>query len=298
MKIKTFPYMIKQGLTGIWRNRGMSLASITTVSATLMILGLIITLVLNINGIAYMLQSQFDTVQLYLEEDIAHEEITDIGKEIGAIDGVSYVEFETKEEALDNLKEQWGDQGYLLDTLEDNPLPDSYIVHVENIETADSVVDELRKLDGIDEIKYYQDIIDNLLRIAGFVRTIGFALIMILILIAMFIISNTIKITLNARRQEITIMKYVGATNWFIRWPFVIEGMLLGFIGALIASGVVYFAYQSVFDIITTRLYVLFSGYMVTTQDMMTNVTIIFLIIGCGVGILGSIISLRKHLKV
>lgn len=298
MKIKTFKYMFKQGIVGIWRNRGMSLASITTVAASLMILGVIITLVLNINGIAYMLQSQFDTVQVYLDDDLTVEEITDIGIEIGQINEVENLEFESKEQALQKFREGWGDQGYLLESLESNPLPNSYIIYLESIESADLVVGELSYISGIDEVKYYKDVIDNLLRIAQFIRTVGLGLIFILIIIAMFIISNTIKLTLNARKQEVNIMKYVGATNWFIRWPFVIEGMLLGLIGSIISIVAINFAYKSAFDVITTRVYVIMSSYMILPMDMLPRLIIMFAVLGCGVGALGSIISLRKHLKV
>ena len=298
MKIKTFRYMFKQGLIGIWRNRGMSLASVTTVAASLMILGVIITLVLNINGVAFMLQNQFDTIQVYLEDDIPVEQITSIGVEIGKIEGIANIEFVSKEQALQTFKNGWGEQGYLLESLESNPLPNSYVIHLEKIETADMVVNELSKVSGIDEVKYYKDIIDNLLRIAQYIRRFGLALISILIVIAMFIISNTIKLTLNARRQEVNIMKYVGATNWFIRWPFIIEGIILGFIGALLSTIIINFTYKSAFELITTRVYVILSSYMILPTDMLPRVIVMFTVIGCGVGALGSIISLRKHLKV
>ncbi|TCQ06608.1 cell division protein FtsX [Serpentinicella alkaliphila] len=298
MKIKTFRYMFKQGIIGIWRNRGMSLASVTTVAASLMILGVIITLVLNINGVAFMLQNQFDTIQVYLEDEIPVEQITSIGVEIGKIEGIANIEFVSKEQALQTFKNGWGEQGYLLESLESNPLPNSYVIHLEKIENADMVVSELSKLSGIDEVKYYKDIIDNLLRIAQYIRRFGWALISILIVIAMFIISNTIKLTLNARRQEVNIMKYVGATNWFIRWPFIIEGIILGFIGALVSTVIINFTYQSAFELITTRVYVILSSYMILPTDMLPRVIVMFTVIGCGVGALGSIISLRKHLKV
>ena len=298
MKIKTFRYMFKQGLIGIWRNRGMSLASVTTVAASLMILGVIITMVLNINGVAFMLQNQFDTIQVYLEDDIPVEQITSIGVEIGKIEGIANIEFVSKEQALQTFKNGWGEQGYLLESLESNPLPNSYVIHLEKIESADMVVNELSKVSGIDEVKYYKDIIDNLLRIAQYIRRFGFALISILIVIAMFIISNTIKLTLNARRQEVNIMKYVGATNWFIRWPFIIEGIILGFIGALLSTIIINFTYKSAFELITTRVYVILSSYMILPTDMLPRVIVMFTVIGCGVGALGSIISLRKHLKV
>ncbi len=298
MKARTTKYIFKQGITGLWRNRGMTAASIGSVAASLIILGLIITLVLNISNAAYLAQTQFDEVQVYLEDDLTIEEIDNVGKEIEQIVGIADVTYETKEMALEKMKESWGEQGYLLDSLEANPLPNSYIIKVENLETADSVVENLKPVQGINEIKYYKELVDQLLKIAKFIRTVGLVIISILILVAIFIISNTIKLALNARRQEIVIMKDVGATNWFIRWPFLIEGMLLGFIGAVVSIGVVYFGYKYSFDIITSRFYVMLGSYMITVQDMMDKIVLMFGILGTGVGALGSIFSLRKYLKV
>jgi cell division transport system permease protein len=298
MKIRTFKYVFKQGLIGIWRNRGMSVASIGSVAASLIILGVIITLVLNITNIAYIAQQQFDTIQVYLEEDLTEENASRVGEAIHSIEGVMAVEYESKEDALRNMKERWGEQGYLLETLENNPLPNSYIIYLTNIETADSVVTALEKVNGIEEIKYYKDIIEQLLKIAVFVRTIGLALILVLILIAMFIIANTIKLTLNARRKEINIMKYVGATNWFIRWPFFIEGVILGLIGTTIALIAVYYGYQYAFNVITRQFYIMFSSYVIPVGEMMKRTIVLFIVLGAGVGALGSIVSLRKHLRV
>lgn len=298
MKIRTINYIFKQGFVGVWRNRGMSIASISSVAASLGVLGIIITLVLNINNLSYIAQMQFDTIQIYLEEELTVEEIDHMGKKIGTIAGVQAIEYESKEDALNNMKEQWGEQGHLLEVLEENTLPNSYIVHMENIEVADSIVNELKSLEGIEEIKYHKELVDSMLRIAGFVRTIGLGLILVLVLIAMFIIANTIKLTLNARRQEISIMKYVGATNWFIRWPFFIEGMLLGLIGAVIASGFVYYGYHYAFNLIVTRFSVMLSVYVVSVDEMMRKMIPIFVVLGAGVGALGSIVSLRKHLRV
>lgn len=290
--------MIKQGFIGLWRNRGMSIASISSVTASLLVLGVIITLVINMNNIALMGQSQFDNIQVYLEEELESEKIDSIGTELENIQGVSHVEYESQDDALEKMKESWGDQGYLLDTLENNPLPNSYIVYFQELEASQSVVQNIQGMSGVNEVRYYQDVIDNLINIADFVQVAGLFLIVILGLIAIFIISNTIKLTLNARRQEITIMKYVGATNWFIRWPFVIEGIVLGLIGALIALTVVNFGYNYVYDMVYTRFYSLFAEYIVSTEVMLQQISLMFVVLGIGVGILGSLISMRKHLKV
>ncbi len=298
MKIKTMGYMIKQGFIGLWRNRGMSFASIASVTASLLVLGMIIILVLNMNNIAEMGQSQFDNIQVYLEDELENEQISNIGAELENIQGVSYVEYESQDDALEKMKESWGEQGYLLETLENNPLPDSYVVYFQELEASQAVVRNIERITGVDEVRYYQDVIDNLVNIADFVQLAGLILIGILGLIAMFIISNTIKLTLNARRQEISIMKYVGATNWFIRWPFVVEGIFLGFFGSLIALVVVYFGYEYVYNLVYARFYALFAEYIVSAEAMLQQITVMFIVIGIGVGILGSLISMRKHLKV
>lgn len=298
MKVRTVKYVLGQGLVGLWRNRTMSMASIGTVAATLIILGLVITLVLNISNLADLVQLQFDKIQVYLSDDLSIEETNNVGKQIEAINGVSGVIYESKEEALERYKESWGEEGYLLEGLEKNTLPNSYIIQMDNLELADSIVERLTPLKGVDEIKYYKEIVDQLLRIAKFVRTIGLIIILILIFVAVFIISNTIKLTLNVRRQEIGIMKNVGATNWFIRWPFLLEGMLLGLVGAVISTAVVYYGYQYAFNAITGRFFLMFSAYMVSVNDMMNKTIYIFAVLGIGVGALGSIFSLRRYLKV
>lgn len=298
MKIRSFKYILRQGLVGIWRNRTMGLASIASVSATLIVLGLIIILVLNINNMAELAQVQFETIQVFLEDELPLKSISEIGDRIENIDGVKSTMYESKEVALRNMKDRWGDQAHLLEYLESNPLPNSYIIYLDSIEQAHEVVYELEEIHGISDIRYYKEIIDNLIRIASFITNIGLILIVTLIIISIFIIVNTIKITLNARKQEITIMKDIGATNWFIRWPLIIEGTILGFIGALIAVAIVHYGYQHFYNMILTRFTVMFSAYMITVPEMSGRILVMFAIIGSGVGALGSILSLRRYLRV
>lgn len=298
MKARTVKYTFSQGFKGLWRNRGMTAASIGSVAASLMILGLIIILVLNISNSAELLKMQFDEVQIYLQDDLSVQEIDSVGNEIEEISGISEITYESKEEALSKFKESWGEEGYLLDSLEENTLPNSYIIKIENLEIADEIVNEISVIEGIDEIKYYKEVVDQLLNIASFIRTAGLIIILVLVLIAVFIISNTIKLTLNARRQEVGIMKYVGATNWFIRWPFILEGMFLGFMGGVIAIATVYFGYNYVFEAITDQFFVMISVHMIPVESMMDKVILMFAVLGTGVGALGSIFSLRRHLRV
>ncbi|MFZ5969727.1 MAG: permease-like cell division protein FtsX [Bacillota bacterium] len=298
MRIRTISYMIRQGFKGLWRNRMMSIASVSSVAATLMILGIVFIVVLNVNSVAETAKGQFDSIQIYLQESLEESKINEIGKKVETIEGVKEVYFVSKQEALENMKKQWGEHGYLLEGLESNPLPDSFIVNLEGIEYADQVVKQMQGYEGIEEIKYYKDIVDRLLRITNLIRLTGTILIAILIGISMFIISNTIKITVAARYREITIMKFVGATNWFIRWPFLVEGMVLGFIGACIALVIVGYGYQSIFDLITQKMYVMVSAYLIPPSVIIKNLAVIFAVLGTGIGALASIFSMRRFLKV
>lgn len=291
-------YTFKESFKNLWRNRLMSLASITSVSATLLILGIIFILVMNINNFSQGAKDQFKTIQIYLNEGIEEQEIDTLENNINQLEGVTSVEYESKEDALVNMKESWGDNGYLLNGLEENPLPNSIIIDLGNIEYADYVVNNVNEMEGVDEVKYYRDIINKIISITNYIRNIGLIIIFVLIAISTFIISNTIKLALNARRREINIMKYVGATNWFIRWPFILEGTILGLIGALISTGIIYYAYQYTYKLLTSEFYVIIAAYIVNVSKVLDDTLILFVVIGCGIGALGSITSLRKHLDV
>lgn len=290
--------MIRQGFKGLWRNRMMTFASIGSVASALIILGIVFMIILNINSLAETAKGQFDSIQLYLKDDLDQKKIDEIGKTVNKIDGIESVYYISKAEALQDLKKQWGEHGYLLEGLEVNPLPNSYVLKLKDIKYSEQVVDQVKNVSGLEEVKYYKDIVDKLLRITHFIRMTGMIVIGILIGISMFIISNTIKITVAARYREINIMKYVGATNWFVRWPFLIEGMILGFAGSVIALAVIGYSYKNIFDLITEKMYVMVSAYMIPTPLLVNNLAVIFLVLGTGIGALGSIFSMRKFLKV
>ena len=298
MNFRSIRYMIKQGLIGVWRNRMMSFASIGSVTSALLILGLTLMLVLNINNLANEAKHQVDEIQVYLEDDIEEDQIDSIGEAIENTEGVLSHIYQSKEQALETMKEKWGDEGYLLEGIEENPLPNSYIIQLEDIEDAENVVNKLSGLYGIDEIKYLKDVIGQLMAVAKFVRIGGIAILIILVLMSIFIISNTIKITVAARKREINIMKYVGATNGYIRGPFIIEGLMLGLIGSLISVVIVYNGYKYLFNAIKDKMYVVFASYLVPYNLILDDIIIIFVSIGVGVGVIGSVISLKKFLNV
>lgn len=298
MKIKSFNYTFKEAFKNLWRNHMMSIASITSVAATLIILGIIFILIMNINSLTDSVKVQFDTVQVYLDDSLDQKVIEDIGNDILTIVGVDEVVYESRNKALEKMKDSWDDNGYLLDGLESNPLPDSYIVALKELVYSEHVVTELKKIEGIEEVKYYQDVIDKLLNVTQFIRTLGLIVIVILIAVSTFIMNNTIKLAVNSRRREINIMKYVGATNWFIRWPFLLEGTILGMMGAAIASGVIYVAYKYTFELFTSQFYVIIAAYIVSVNTVMEDLIVIFCVLGAGIGALGSMNALRRHLNV
>lgn len=298
MKFRIFKNILKQGFVGMWRNRGMGLASIGSITAVLIILGMVLILILSINNVVNETKNQFDEIQVYLEDGLTEDQMNNIKNHINECDGVLSVVFQSKEQALEIMKQDWGDEGYLLEGLDQNPLPSSYIVQVKDIKYADNVVNSLTGIQGIDEIKYYKDIIDKLMTVAKYIRIGGILIIGILMFISVFIISNTIKITVSARKREINIMKYVGASNGYIRGPFIIEGIFLGLIGAALSIVIVNFGYDYLFKIVNEKLYVIFTVYLVPPYLLLKDIIIMFVAIGVGIGTVGSIFSLKKFLNV
>lgn len=297
MKLRIFKNILKQGFQGSWRNRGMGLASIGSITAVLVILGMVLIIILSINNIVVETKNKFDEIQIYLEDDIESEKMKEIEDKLKSSEGVTDVYFESKDEALEIMKKDWGEESYLLEGLEENPLPNSYIVKLKDIEYADNVVSKLEGIDGIEEIKYYKDVIEKLLAAANYIKVGGIIIIAILMFVSVFIISNTIKITVTARKREINIMKYVGATNGYIRGPFVIEGIILGLVGAGLSILIVNYGYEYLFKVISEKLYVIFTVYLVAPHALLKDIIIMFMAIGVGIGTLGSLISLKKFLN-
>ncbi len=298
MRIKTVGYSVNEAFKNLWRNSLMSVASVSSVAATLVILGIVFILIVNINSMTDSVKIQFDSAQVYLADGLDKTQLEDVREEITKIDGVKDVVFEDREAALEKMKASWKENGHLLDGLETNPLPDSYVVVLKNLSYAKPVVSSLQKIEGVEEVKYYQDIISKLMDVTHFIRTLGFSVIAVLIGVSTFIIANTIKLAVAARRREINIMKYVGATNWFIRWPFLVEGTLLGLLGAMLAAVIIFLMYQYTYGMFTSQFYVLIAAYIVPVRSIMGDLVLIFSVLGAGIGALGSINAMRRFLNV
>lgn len=279
----------------------MGLASIGSVTAVLIILGFILILVLNINNIALVARETFDQIAVYIMDGVEEEQIEEMGRAFRQIDGVMGVAYQTKEYALEKVKRDWGEDAFLLQDLRKNPLPNTYIVQLTDVSKANEVIKQLETFEGVEKVRYYQDAVNSLIKIADFVKKIGTGIIIILLLISIFIISNTIKITVLNRQREIELMQYIGATNGFVRGPFIVEGIMLGLIGSLVAILIIMLGYNYIIDYLAGRYLALLSGmsgYLVGVKMVINDLIIIFMTIGMGIGILGSLVSLKKFLSV
>ncbi len=295
MKIRTSEYFIREVFMSLRRNNWMSLASIGTVAVSLFIFGMFLMLVLNMNKMAESLESQVQ-INVYLEDSVDREQARDIEKDLQELEGVQAVTFVTKDEAMEKFKERLGDQKSLLEALDDtNPLPDSFEVMITQPDLVKNAAATIEKWDGVESAKYGQDVMEHLFDITRLIRIFGFALMLVLAFATLFIISNTIRLTVFARRKEIAIMKYVGATDWFIRWPFVLEGMVLGLFGSIISA----IALRLVYTGIAEKIYTTLAFFpLIPEEPFLTYITVVVILSGMAIGSIGSAVSIKKFLKV
>jgi len=289
-------YTLKQGIIQVFRNRNMGIASIFSITAMLLILGLFFVLLTNITLAMNAVKEDFETLQVYLLDETTKEQADTMMETIKGYSGVEEVKYLSKEQALEDWRKEWKENAHLLDSLPSNPLPNSIVVTVSQIEYSDVVVDKLQKLEGIEGVKYYKDTVNKLIRVTNSIKFAGFVIIIFLVIVSVVVVSNTIKLTVLARVREIEIMKYVGATNWFIRGPFLVEGILIGIISSLIAAGLVSVLYGKVIQNVGDQVFVMLGTPMVSVDFLTSNLVYIFVSIGVSVGACGSIISMRKFL--
>ena len=295
MKLRTSEYFIQETLRSLRRNNWMSFASVGTVAVSLFVLGVFLLLVLNMNRLASSLESQVQ-ISVYLADGLSESARKDIASDIEALQGIEEIRYVPKEEAKERLAKRLGDQKYLLDALgEKNPLPDSFEVVLKSPALVETAAAAITRMDGVEQAKYGQDVIEHLFAITRLIRIFGLALMVLLAGATLFIISNTIRLTVFARRKEVAIMKYVGATDWFIRWPFLLEGMVLGFVGGVLAA----IALQSFYAAMAAKIYETLAFFPLLPQyPYMYYVSAAILLFGMGIGALGSTISLKRFLKV
>ena len=277
------------------RNGLMTLASISTVALSLFMLGVFLCGVINLHNMASSLENQVQ-LSIYLKDGLTTDQIMAVGKQIKAIPNLKHLEFVNKEQAMKEFKARLGDQQQLVNALGDvNPLPNSYVLTFDNPSDVKATAKLAATFQGVESTHYGQDIVEELFRITQVIRIGGIVLIGFLAAATLFIISNTIRLTVFARRKEIAIMKYVGATNGFIRWPFLIEGMLLGLVGAVIAVLCV----GEFYHFITMEVSESLAFFpLVPMFPFFYDVAIYILGGGIIVGAIGSTISLKQYMKV
>ena len=291
-------YHLKQALNQISRNKGMSLASVFAITAMMLILGLFLVISVNINLFTKSIKEDYDTVELYLEDGLTKNEVQEVTKQVEDIGGVSSVKYRSKAEAMKVMKKRWGKNGYLLDSLGENPLPASLLVEVTELESADNLNDEAKKIKGVESVRYYKQTVDRLAKVIHYIQVASILIMIFLFIISIVVVSNTIKLTVFARSREISIMKYIGATNWFTRGPFLLEGILIGVVAALVSAIFTFLAYARIVSSIGPKVAAILSTPMISAPKIALTLFVVFLALGVGIGALGSIISIRRFLKV
>ncbi|TCI28393.1 ABC transporter permease [Exiguobacterium sp. SL-10] len=291
---------LREGFKGILRNGWMTFAAVSAVTITLLLVGVFALVMFNVNEISENVENDVE-IQVFVTRTAEEGNVEKLGENLEQIPGVASVTFSSKEDELENFRNQLGEDANAYGTVEkDNPLHDRYIVKASDPLNTETVADAVQSLANVDKVTYGQDYIDKMFAFFNGIRIGGLVLIVGLTLMAMFLISNTIKMTIFSRRREIEIMRLVGAKNSFIRWPFFIEGLLLGVLGALIPIAVIYFGYDVAYSALQPSLDQLNSDIfkLIDPSVLTTQVSLVLLALGAFIGIWGSTTSLGRFLKV
>ena len=299
MRISTFFYTLKQGIINIFRNKWFSLASVATISACLFLFGLFYAVITNFQSIVKSAEEGV-SVTIFFQPGTTEEQIMDIGSKIDARDEVSKIEYTSPEQAWEYYKENWIPEEFS-DGFPDNPLENSasYAIYMKDISQQTALVDYLNSIPEIRTVNQSELAASTLTGVNALVAYVSAGIILILLLVSVFLISNTVTIGISVRKEEISIMKYIGATDFFVRAPFVIEGILIGVFGSALPLGTIYVLYNKVVEYIGTKFSVL-SGLLnfLPVNTVFSTLAPVVVAIGVGIGFLGSFITVRKHLRV
>ena len=298
MSMSRAGYNLKQAFSQMGRNKGMYFTAVLAITAMMLILGLFFVSFVNVNMFARSIGKDYNVIQVYMKDGNKKDVTEAVGKSLKKIKGVEKVEYVSKDQALEALKENWGDNGYLLDNLPENPLPDSYTVNVSDKDAANSVAETAPGIEGVDDVVYYRDTIEKLAQISHFIEVGSIAAMVFLVIVSIIIVANTIKLTVFNREKEIGIMKYLGATNWFVKAPFIWGGVIVGVLSSIIATGLTYLIYSRLTGIIGSDIMRILSVSVVPAEQLTNVLLIMFLCLGIGIGVIGSAISIRRFLNV
>lgn len=291
-------YLLREGFRNVFHNKKSSGASLAIMCATMLIFGIFFMIIENINSAVKTIELQ-QGMQVFIQKEATDEQISQVGEQIKAINGVNTIKFVSKEDALNYNREKLGNPALFVGYDEENPFKASYLVTLTDLKLSSEVQENIYKLDNIASITSQDNTINNLVKIANGIKIVSIVVLSLLVIISIFIIANTIKLTVHARRKEISIMKYVGATDNFIRWPFIIEGIIIGIIAAIISLAVLGVAYNIIISKLADSTVLAKIGMsLLSFADISTLLVIVYLVLGIGIGALGSTISMRKYLKV
>ena len=266
----------------------------------MIIFGIFLILGENINHFVKEIESA-QGIQVFIKNEATQEQIEELGDKIRKIDGVSTIEYVSKEAALDQMKEKFGDKKELLEGYEgdNNIFTASYVVNLTDLKQSKTVQDQILTFDQVKKITSKDETVTTLINLANGIKIVTGVILVLLIVISIFIIANTIKLTVHARRKEISIMKYVGATNGFIRWPFIVEGMIIGIFASIISIVIVGVAYSFLAEqLVNSQFMQVINMSLISFADMFNSIIFVYMLLGIGIGALGSVISMRKYLKV
>lgn len=290
--MRGFGYLVKEGFKNVWSNRIMSIASVCVLVSCLILTGAAELLSLNVEKVVDSVGQSNETT-VYLKDSVSELEAVYIGKDIEKIDNVSSVRFYSKDDAFETYREELGDELFERISEESNPLPDSYIVAMDDLSLYEDTVKKIQAVDGVDTISNRSEIAKKLTDISNLVNMICIWVVIALVIISLFIIANTIRATMYSRRFEISIMKSVGATNGFVRLPFLVEGIIIGLISSIVATGCISFLYNAGMNAI--EQFIPFTS--IPLSNVIVFVSAAYLIAGVLIGFFGSFISIRKYLK-
>ena len=300
MKYSIFGYLIGEGFRNFFKNKKSTAASLIIMCATMFIFGIFFLIGENVNYIMEQVESE-QAMQVFINPEATPEQEAELEQKIKSIQYVNTTEYVSKEQALNDMKSWLGESSALLDPYsgEENPFKASYVITLTDLTKNEEVQAQIETFDNVSSIQAGNQTVNTLVNIANGIRTATAVILVLLILISVFIISNTIKLTVHARRKEISIMKYVGATNGFIRWPFMVEGIIIGIVAALISVVILGFAYNFVADkLVNSSMVTLIGVNFLSFSDMLTMLFIVYIVMGIGIGAIGSAISMKKYLDV
>lgn len=297
-RFRQFLNILKESFKGLARNLGMATASMISIGAMLTLFGVVFLLLININSAVYNLGQELDKVVVYIKDDATTQQIDSLMNEIIKNEKVREVQFTSKEKALENFKERLGEKGYLIDALNENTLPASLMVSLNDLSSAPEMAKEFAQNEIVERADYQYELIEKMLSFENTIKYAGAAIVLVLFLVSILIIHNTIRIAVANRSHEINIMKYIGASDFYIRSPFLIEGIIFGLVGAAVAFFIVIYGYSFYYNKHNIQLTNLLEIGLINPDLLVSHIAVIFACIGVGIGYLGSLVSTKRHLNV